>query len=174
MKNTFLKFSARFSAASLVLALLTGCESAGPNTQRGAVIGGGLGALGGAIIGHQSGRSLEGMGIGAGVGILGGALVGNAMDQEAARTPPPPPPSSPPPPAPVIVAEAPPQPPVEMVTVAPGPDFVYSPGYWTWQGTWVWVPSTWVHRPRPGVVWVSGHWTRHHNGGYIWVGGYWR
>lgn len=56
------------------------CTS-GPNAQTGTV----LGALGGAglggIIGHQSGRGLEGAAIGAGLGALGGNLLGGAQDQ---------------------------------------------------------------------------------------------
>lgn len=66
---------------SSLLLLLPGCQSPGPNTERGAVIGAGAGALGGAIIGHQSGRTLEGMGIGAAAGAAGGALIGNSMDK---------------------------------------------------------------------------------------------
>ncbi len=48
------------------------------NTQRGAVIGAGVGA----VAGHMIGRDSRGALIGAGVGTLVGALVGNAVDQE--------------------------------------------------------------------------------------------
>jgi len=48
------------------------------NTQRGAAIGAGVGALAGQIIG----RNTKGTLIGAGVGTLLGAVVGNAVDQE--------------------------------------------------------------------------------------------
>jgi uncharacterized protein YcfJ len=48
------------------------------NTQRGAAIGAGFGALAGQLIG----RNTEGTLIGAGVGTLVGAIVGNAVDQE--------------------------------------------------------------------------------------------
>ena len=55
--------------------------SSGPNARTGTV----LGALGGAglggIIGHQSGRGLEGAAIGAGLGALGGNLIGGAQDE---------------------------------------------------------------------------------------------
>jgi len=65
---------------------LTNCAApAGPNTQRGAVTGGLLGAAAGGIIGHQSGRALEGAAIGAAAGGGAGALYGNAQDQEQRR-----------------------------------------------------------------------------------------
>ena len=48
------------------------------NTQRGAAIGAGFGALAGQMIG----RNTRGTLIGAGVGTLLGAIVGNAVDQE--------------------------------------------------------------------------------------------
>ena len=48
------------------------------NTQRGAAIGAGFGALAGQMIGKNTRGTL----IGAGVGTLLGAIVGNAVDQE--------------------------------------------------------------------------------------------
>ena len=62
---------------------LTNCAApTGPNTQRGAVTGGLLGAAAGGIIGHQSGRGLEGAAIGGATGAGAGALYGNAQDQQ--------------------------------------------------------------------------------------------
>jgi len=65
----------------MALAFMASC--AGPqydrfNTQRGAAIGAGFGALTGQIIGRNTKSTL----IGAGVGTLVGAIVGNAVDQE--------------------------------------------------------------------------------------------
>ena len=57
------------------------CESYGPNARTGTVIGGLAGAAAGGIIGHQSGRGLEGAAIGGALGAGGGALVGSAQDQ---------------------------------------------------------------------------------------------
>jgi len=57
------------------------CAS-GPNTQRGAVIGGLGGAAVGGIIGNQSGRALEGALIGGAVGAAGGAAIGNSKDRQ--------------------------------------------------------------------------------------------
>ena len=70
--------------ASVVTALaLSNCAApAGPNTQKGAVAGGLLGAGAGAIIGHQSGHTAEGALIGAAAGGTAGAVYGNARDQE--------------------------------------------------------------------------------------------
>ncbi len=61
------------------------CQNYGPNANRGAAIGAGAGAVGGAIIGNQSGRALEGAAIGAGVGAVGGGAIGHAQDQNNAR-----------------------------------------------------------------------------------------
>jgi YMGG-like Gly-zipper len=72
------------SAAAVLAAItLSNCSGpTGPDTQRGAVVGGLLGAGAGAIIGNQSGHAGEGALIGAGAGALGGAAIGNARDTE--------------------------------------------------------------------------------------------
>jgi uncharacterized protein YcfJ len=68
----------------LVLALLglliscAGRHSNYYNTQRGAAIGAGFGALAGQLIGRNTRSTL----LGAGVGTLVGAIAGNAVDQE--------------------------------------------------------------------------------------------
>jgi uncharacterized protein YcfJ len=65
----------------LALALITSCAGRHHdrfNTQRGALIGAGVGALAGNLIGRDTRGTL----IGAGVGTLVGAIVGNAVDQE--------------------------------------------------------------------------------------------
>ena len=72
-----------------------------------------------------------------------------------------------------VITASPPPPQVEVVGEAPGPEFVWMPGIWTWQGNWVWISGRWVLRPRPDARWVSGHWTEHRNG-WVWVRGYWR
>ena len=67
----------------LVLAFVVSCAGRRHdrfNTQRGALIGAGVGAL----TGHLIGRDSRGTLIGAGVGTLVGAIVGNAVDQEHA------------------------------------------------------------------------------------------
>jgi len=72
-------------AGASALAFTSCAEPNGPNTQRGAVAGGLGGAVLGGIIGHQSGRGLEGAAIGGAAGAGAGALYGNAQDQEQRR-----------------------------------------------------------------------------------------
>jgi hypothetical protein len=73
----------------------------------------------------------------------------------------------------VVVQSAPPPPRVEVIPAAPGPYYVWTSGYWAWNGGWVWVRGRYVARPRPTAVWVGGHWSRHGHG-YVWVAGGWR
>jgi hypothetical protein len=74
----------------------------------------------------------------------------------------------------VEVTQAPPAVRVETQTVSPGPNYLWTRGYWRWNGaTYVWVPGSWVARPRPAAVWVEGHWLRR-GGRYVWVAGRWR
>ena len=64
----------------VAFAVLVSCASRHShyyNTQRGAAIGAGVGALSGALVGRDGKATL----IGAGVGTLLGAVVGNAVDQ---------------------------------------------------------------------------------------------
>jgi uncharacterized protein YcfJ len=66
----------------VILILITGlltfsCASNDYNTQKGAAIGAGLGAIAGQIIGNNTAGTL----IGAAGGALAGAIAGNAMDQ---------------------------------------------------------------------------------------------
>lgn len=54
---------------------------AGPNANMGTALGGLGGAAVGGIIGHQSGRGLEGAAIGGATGAVAGGLIGNSQDQ---------------------------------------------------------------------------------------------
>src|SRR5262249_3222797 len=82
-------------------------------------------------------------------------------------------PASPPPAGETVVVEEPPPPYEEVVTVSPGPEYVWMPGVWEGHGRWVWVGGRYVVRPHPGAMWVGGHWA-HRGRGYVWVRGYWR
>ena len=86
---------------------------------------------------------------------------------------PPPQPVAPPPPQVVYVPTAPPPPMVEVRPVPPAAYYAWTPGYWAWNGTWVWVGGQYVVRPRPNAIWVGGRWSRHGHG-YVWIGGGWR
>jgi hypothetical protein len=66
--------------AIMPLALACGCSSLS-HTENGALAGGGLGAVTGALIGSQTGHTAGGAAIGGAVGALAGGLVGNAQDQ---------------------------------------------------------------------------------------------
>src|SRR5437899_6828213 len=52
------------------------------------------------------------------------------------------------PPGATVVTQAPPAPQVEVLPVAPGPAYVWAPGYWSWSvGGWVWVGGHYIVRP---------------------------
>ena len=72
-----------------------------------------------------------------------------------------------------VVAQPPPEPPVETVVVSPGPAYVWAPGEWVWNGSWVWVSGHWIVPPHPHTVWVAGYW-RHDPYGWHRVPGHWR
>lgn len=68
----------------------------------------------------------------------------------------------------------PPPPPAYGVVGAPGPDFVWTDGFWDLRGgRWFWVGGRWVRPPRPRAIWVPGYWGRH-DGGWRFHRGYWR
>jgi hypothetical protein len=74
----------------------------------------------------------------------------------------------------LYVQVGPPAPVVERVVVAPGPGYVWTPGYYRWDGrAYVWMPGRHVLPPRPHAVWVPGHWG-HERRGFFWIDGHWR
>lgn len=64
-----------FVLITSLIAITSGCTT----TQKGAGIGGMIGAGAGAIIGHQKGKTTEGALIGGAAGTAAGALIGDAM-----------------------------------------------------------------------------------------------
>ncbi|HWY31150.1 MAG TPA: YXWGXW repeat-containing protein [Candidatus Acidoferrum sp.] len=74
----------------------------------------------------------------------------------------------------VVIQQAPPPVPTEVVAVAPGPDYVWINGEWDWNGfAWVWVGGHWGYPPHAHAVWVEGR--RWHDGyGWHYERGYWR
>lgn len=156
---------------SLVTTILfTGCVGTGPNTQRGSVAGGAIGALAGAIIGNNSGghNGLAGALIGGTIGAIAGGAIGNAQDhqentiyQES---------------IPVEVVTLPPQGTVhtEIITAMPSPDYVWVNGYWLFNGTdYVWISGRWTMPPRHDAMWIEPRWEFEH-GRYFYRRGYWR
>jgi hypothetical protein len=80
----------------------------------------------------------------------------------------------PPPGTSVVVAQPPPAPLAEVEPPAPGPDYVWTTGYWNWNGAaWVWAPGVWVVPPYRGAVWFGGRWV-FSGGRHVWMGGRWR
>ena len=74
----------------------------------------------------------------------------------------------------VIIKVAPPAAIVETRPVAPGPNYVWIPGYHNYvNGAYVWTPGRWEVPPRPHARWVAHKWVRRH-GGYVLVEGHWR
>jgi Glycine zipper/WXXGXW repeat (2 copies) len=159
--------------ASMLAALSSGCVGTGPNTQQGAVAGGAIGALAGAIVGNNSGHhTLEGAAIGGVVGAVAGGTIGNSVDQqrgtiyrsqaEATTN--------------VVVQEVPPPPPPqrEVIVVQPSPAAIWINGYWAFEDRrYVWVPGYWAEPPPQRRAFVQPHWERHGEG-YVYIRGYWR
>lgn len=159
-------------------ALLSGCVGTGPNTQQGAVTGGALGALAGAIIGHNSGggNTLGGALIGGAAGALAGGALGNSADHENGTVYDEDAPSGqrsyrvvqqvPPPPPPPAVNE--------VVTSAPAVNAVWIPGYWSFDGnSYAWVSGHWEIPPANTHTYVAAHW-ENQGAGYFFVPSYWR
>ena len=160
-------------AALGFLTLLSGCVGTGPNTQNGAVAGGAIGALTGAIIGNNSGgrNGLAGALIGGTVGAIAGGTIGNSVDHqngtiyhsegEATTT--------------YVVEQPPPAPPPpqEYVGPAPSPSALWISGYYYWNGQdYVWIQGHWECPPPGYGVYVRPHWVYRH-GGYVYIRGYW-
>jgi hypothetical protein len=55
----------------------------------------------------------------------------------------------------------------------PGPDYIWTPGYWAWNGSdYYWVPGAWARPPEVGLLWTPGYWGWH-DGAYVFHAGYW-
>jgi len=63
--------------------------------------------------------------------------------------------------------------PIYAQPIAPGPGYLWTPGYWGWNddGGYYWVPGTWVVAPI-GMLWTPGYWGWG-GGFYAWHPGYW-
>ncbi|HTV77494.1 MAG TPA: hypothetical protein VMF03_04510 [Steroidobacteraceae bacterium] len=73
----------------------------------------------------------------------------------------------------VSVNIAPPVLPVYVQPPLPAPGYIWTPGYWAWDGSdYYWVPGTWVEPPVSGLLWTPGYWGWV-GGAYVWNAGYW-
>jgi len=72
----------------------------------------------------------------------------------------------------VSVGFAPPELPIYDQPICPGDGYIWTPGYWAWDGEYYWVPGTWVLAPEAGFFWTPGYWGWGGNG-YFFNEGYW-
>ena len=103
--------------------------------------------------------------------ILGSLFVSGCTHPEPVV--PPPPAAVAAPAGEVVVGSAPPARLIEEATVAPGPSFVWVPGFWAWRGHWVWVRGRWAIPPHPGAVWVTPQYAAR-AGKFYYSHGFWR
>jgi len=61
----------------------------------------------------------------------------------------------------ISVAFGPPALPVYEQPICPGDGYIWTPGYWAWDGDgddYYWTPGTWVEAPELGYLWTPGYW----------------
>lgn len=75
-------------------------------------------------------------------------------------------------PTPIAVAWAPPPMLVERPPSPPFAGAVWTGGYWTWQGNWVWAAGRWASPPEPGYSWVQPYY-EHRDGMVVFITGHW-
>ena len=74
----------------------------------------------------------------------------------------------------VTAPTAPPPTRVEVIPPTPGPQMVWEPGHWSFNGaTWDWVPGHYEAAPQPTAQWIQGHWTQQPGGSWVWIAGRW-
>lgn len=74
----------------------------------------------------------------------------------------------------IRVYVAPPPPRVEARGRMPGRGYVWTPGYYRWDGrAYNWQSGAWARPPRGRGHWVQGHWRRHGRE-WVFVEGHWR
>src|SRR5712664_3033044 len=59
----------------------------------------------------------------------------------------------------ISVGYPPPPLPVYEQPIWPEEGYIWTPGYWAWDGDdYFWVPGTWVLAPEPGFFWTPAYW----------------
>jgi hypothetical protein len=72
----------------------------------------------------------------------------------------------------VVVTAQPPPLRAEVVTVAPGPGYIWIRGHWGWHHErWEWIGGRWDRVSQPGSAWVPGQWVARGNG-WVWIEGH--
>lgn len=73
----------------------------------------------------------------------------------------------------ISVGFPPPELPVYEQPICPGDGYIWTPGYWAWDGyDYYWVPGTWVLAPEVGYFWTPPYWGWG-GAGFIFHEGYW-
>jgi hypothetical protein len=75
----------------------------------------------------------------------------------------------------ISVGFGPPALPVYEQPICPGDGYIWTPGYWGWDGDvndYYWVPGTWILAPEVGFWWTPPYWGWA-NGGWFFYNGYW-
>jgi len=73
----------------------------------------------------------------------------------------------------ISVSFGPPALPVYEQPVCPGDGYIWTPGYWAWDGSdYYWVPGTWVLAPEVGFLWTPPWWGWS-NGAFLFHEGWW-
>jgi hypothetical protein len=73
----------------------------------------------------------------------------------------------------VSVSFGPPELPVYDQPLCPGDGYIWTPGYWAWDGNdYYWVPGTWVEAPEVGFLWTPGWWGWENNA-FFFHEGFW-
>jgi WXXGXW repeat (2 copies) len=75
----------------------------------------------------------------------------------------------------ITVGFGPPAIPVYEQPICPGDGYLWTPGYWGWDGDdsdYYWVPGTWVSSPEVGFLWTPPWWGWD-SGAYLFHDGYW-
>ena len=72
----------------------------------------------------------------------------------------------------IAVAWAPPPMLVEVPPPSPFVGAVWTGGYWTWHGSWVWAAGRWSAPPQPGYAWVQPYY-EHRGNVVVFVAGHW-
>jgi hypothetical protein len=72
-----------------------------------------------------------------------------------------------------IATEAPPALQSEVALAQPSPNYIWVPGYWTWNNQrYEWTSGHWAMPPHPGAMWVAPRWEQQGNA-YKFTEGYW-
>lgn len=73
----------------------------------------------------------------------------------------------------ISVGFPPPEIPVYTQPVCPGDGYIWTPGYWAWDGAdYYWVPGTWILAPQVGYFWTPPYWGWD-GVAFIFYDGYW-